>query len=731
LLLLACWFLGSRVIEPRDAGENLIAAALGMAGLVFIVSVAVNFRINYWWSYLALLLATVLFCRPAPEKVTLSLRGLWGAGAGASNSDRTLIEMLGFVLIAHLMVVLKPEVSTDGLAMHLAIPAQIANSGLWDFNFMHVAWAVMPMGGDWVFTLAYILGGEAAARLMNFATLILAIALQYSLIRRFTTRRVSLISSLLFASTPIVQLVTGSLFVENVWSMFLLASLSAVISFRETKRTVFLFVAVVLLGSSCAAKFGALAFVFPILALLIFEAVRTRRSGVLKPAILALLVFAAPPYLTAYLKTGNPVYPFMNSVFRSPWFDTANSFAGSRFHQDMHADILWRITFKTSEYLESQNGAFGFHYFLLLPLTVFAFSRSWRYPPVTALFTGVCAFAITFRSQSNLRYIYPCAAVITIAAAAALEQLRQVFPSLYRATMICLIICAGLNVWFLPSSGWYHRDFANPLSSAAARQYLEESAPERLLVEELNRKFPGEAAAFFEAGGYAGLRATGYTNTWHHDRLFRKLNAAHSSLDCLRLMRQLGVRWYVAPLPESGTTIRQPPVQWFLDDFTRRETQIGRFYLARLLPQFEMESGLPDAVLRSNVTETVAAGQYDDFSRTVQFHGRWTRDVQFSRAFKSTLSYSDQPGESVQLHFRGNELTYVYTKAPNRGMAEIFIDGKSRGVLDLYSRDIGWQSASAFGGLGPDVHMLEIRVLGVRNPASSGHFVDVDAFAVK
>ena len=66
---------------------------------------------------------------------------------------------------------LKPEIGTDGLAMHLAIPMNIAANHRMTFEPARFLWAVMPMGADWAYSIVYLLGGEYAAHLLNFAML--------------------------------------------------------------------------------------------------------------------------------------------------------------------------------------------------------------------------------------------------------------------------------------------------------------------------------------------------------------------------------------------------------------------------------------------------------------------------------------------------------------------------------------------------------------------------------
>ncbi len=68
-----------------------------------------------------------------------------------------------------------------------------------------------------------------------------------------------------------------------------------------------------------------------------------------------------------------------------------------------------------------------------------------------------------------------------------------------------------------------------------------------------------------------------------------------------------------------------------------------------------------------------------------------------------------------------------YTKAFNRGMALVTIDGSARATIDLYDPQMVWQARTVFGGLKPGPHHAEIQVLGRRNSASSSDFIDIDA----
>ena len=111
--------------------------------------------------------------------------------------------------------------------------------------------------------------------------------------------------------------------------------------------------------------------------------------------------------------------------------------------------------------------------------------------------------------------------------------------------------------------------------------------------------------------------------------------------------------------------------------------------------------------------------------------GDWDRGDNFDEAFGKTVAYTDTAGAEVAFAFEGGTLTYICTRAPNRGIASISIDGADKGKFDLYSPTIEWQSKFKFEGLGPGRHVFLLHVTGEGRPGAQGAFVDLDALEVK
>ena len=694
-ILYVCWV--------RADGRDLIDLCLGLAILIVVVSFAVHIRINSVWTYTAALAVALAL---AALHRRLRWPPLWRAGAGTRGWERLFLELLAFTLFIQLLVALQPEVGADALAIHLNVADSVARHGLWDFNFKHVVWAVMPMGGDWLWSATYMFGGEMAARLMNFACVAILAAL-------VSASAGTTLAAALFVSSPLVHLVTGSLFVENVWALLVVAGVVAIAKDRP-------YAAAVLLGVAVSCKFGALAFVIPALVML---ALRMPKRALATTALV--IAFALPPYVNAYVKTGNPFFPFFNATFKTPWFEQATNFRDVAWSEPLTWKTLYDVTFHTRKYIEGQDGGFAFHVFLLLPFALVLLTRG--SPPLVRVSIAVsaAAFVLVFIATPYLRYIYPALALLSIPIAHAVSTLHVA-----RASALAAV---ALNVWFLAASGWYNRQFhvSSAFEPEAVENYMRESAAPRLLVRYLNDHAPGQPVLFLGANQPAGLAATAWSDDWYHYSFSQHIANAQIPFDCLRLVSERGIRWFIAPTADSGAVPRYAVLHPFLERYTRRQQVEGNFQLTRIMPDYEGREGLRRAEAAASGIVIAARGAYDDFHEAVYFQGSWTRDHQFRQAANRSLTYSRKAGNFARLVFRGTSVRYVYTTAQNRGIATIEIDGVEKARIDMYSSDVRWQQSRLFDGLAAGEHTLTIRVLPERNPASSGNFIDVDLLVVE
>lgn len=125
-----------------------------------------------------------------------------------------------------------------------------------------------------------------------------------------------------------------------------------------------------------------------------------------------------------------------------------------------------------------------------------------------------------------------------------------------------------------------------------------------------------------------------------------------------------------------------------------------------------------------------ANGDIDDTSSKIEYSGTWIHSP-FLPAWNGTTSFSNDSAAVARLSFRGSEITWVYAKAYNRGIASASIDGVPVGEIDQYSPDIVWQARTRFAGLSPGKHVIEIKVSGRKDAAASDAYIDLDGFIVR
>jgi glycosyltransferase involved in cell wall biosynthesis len=596
------WFLFSCLVTgalllPHDeepgAASRLLQLLLGVAVWMSLIGIAAHFRVNYTAAYL-IALSLPLAVRPGTARSCLAACGrLLRPVRPPGGAGYAALALAAFPLICHFLVVAKPEVGADALAVHLMVPSWIGFQHYWPFDFHHFAWAVMPLGVDWCYTAVFLPGGEFAARLLNFAFLALLVGLVCAASRRWLPFAPALLVAGLFASTPLVQLVTGSLFAENLWAAFVLAAVLALERYHATGAPRWLCLAGALFGAGLATKLGTIAFLLPAAGFAAWELIARRRALARSAAAAAgalglLLLFGAPAYLFAWAKTGNPVFPFLNGVFKSPWFDTSAHTIDLRFHTPLNVFTPFDVVFHSHRYLESRDGALGFQYLLLVPLALLALTRKRPYPAWFFLAMALIPSLIVFHTMAYLPYVYPALPLLMIASAIALEQFRTGGRLLFRGVLAGLLAAFLLNIYFLPSSGWWHAGFfLNPFKQREVTKTLVDMVPVRGLIEYLNKEHPGAPVALFETGVIAGLRAESYKLGWHDWQYSQQVWALRDAAAYGRLAQSLGIKYFIAPREGSGMSVSPPAAAAFLAQCTEPEYRVGQYELRRLKqPQF-------------------------------------------------------------------------------------------------------------------------------------------------
>jgi hypothetical protein len=678
--------------------------------------------------------------------------------------------------IVYLVNALAPEMSPDGSAYHLPFVARYLRA----HGFARIdqnLYGSLPQGIDLLFLPAVCLGGNSAASLVHLLFLLDLPLLMVSYGRRFGFPLPAAAAAFVVFASPAFGWDGTSAYVD-VAAATILFALFYLLQIWCTERTACLLAPIgILAGFSFSAKYSAAIGIPYALGLVAWRQWRDRKPA-LRPALTigcAAALFVLPWMIKNQIYSRNPLAPFANRIFPNP---QANASLEQQYLLDLHhyhltswLSVPWELTVRG----ERLQGFFG-PIFLLLPLALL----SLRQRQGRRLWLAGVIFALPWFLNAGARFLIPAAPPLTLALALALRSPAGLWPA--------IAVLHGFLSWYATPLHYFDsyapRLGTFPLRGAlrleAEDVYLARNSPGYRIDRMIERTVPrGEKVFSFERIPEAWTTRevlaaeTGAGNQAIRDMLWTAMTpwmfperALAFRFEPRRLRR-------VRTIPTAGSsgTLRS------VSEFTRRSFSTVRitsdlrreaieslaaggiryllvspgsfgandFYdhsstwgielvgasegtrLYALRPAGASLPGDTDAIPRV----TVPPGRYDDADPRIALNAAWTRDTQFPDADQHTLSYSNIPGASASLLFHGRAVTYVYTRASNRGIAEVWIDGVRRDRPDLYSPGTVWRSQSQYEGLGDGDHTIEIRITGERNPRANNCFVDLDGLVVE
>jgi hypothetical protein len=121
---------------------------------------------------------------------------------------------------------------------------------------------------------------------------------------------------------------------------------------------------------------------------------------------------------------------------------------------------------------------------------------------------------------------------------------------------------------------------------------------------------------------------------------------------------------------------------------------------------------------------------FSEVDAGIAYSAGWVRKGH-SYAHGGAVTYATTAGASATFSFSGTSVAWISTRDTNRGQAEVFVDGVSQGIVDLYAATLqGRRIVFSKNDLAPGAHTLQIVVLGTHHPSSGGTRVDLDVLAM-
>jgi len=536
------YFCKSIGISKNDLTHNLLSLSLGLGFYALLINLLVLTPINYKFTYMVLVLIP-LFGYLSYQKLKVNIQNYPIKPLKIPNSLEFLMVIYFFVI--YFFISLLPEFGYDALSVHLSVPSYISNHHQWGFDVEKYIWAVMPMNGDWLYTLVFLLKGEAAARLLNFSFIIVISLLLASEIRRYT-RKYYLLGLGIFLSLPITYLEGTSLFVENIWAIFLLASTICLrLQFKSPSKN-YLLLTSVFLAFGLGTKLLTIGFILPIMLCFILFKPSTFKLKFKNISLYAITVLAlgCVPYLIAYLKTGNPVFPFYNGFFKSPFWNTLESFDNPLWKSGFNFSTLQNLTFNSEKFIEGQVGSFGWVFYVSLPIAIYSIILQKERYSLFILSTVMIFIAIVFSSQSYLRYIYPSIPLLTLLVAISLSQIDKISKKLSCLISRTLWILIALNILFLPAANGWYKDYRLLLSifKSSTDDIYKSYIPERSAVRYINNKYGKNVKVAFFCSPYTSLlKGEAYLANWYNQEFHKSISLIKNKRDFIEIIKKYDI----------------------------------------------------------------------------------------------------------------------------------------------------------------------------------------------
>ncbi|WP_438446659.1 immunoglobulin-like domain-containing protein [Gorillibacterium sp. sgz5001074] len=155
------------------------------------------------------------------------------------------------------------------------------------------------------------------------------------------------------------------------------------------------------------------------------------------------------------------------------------------------------------------------------------------------------------------------------------------------------------------------------------------------------------------------------------------------------------------------------------------------YYVVKTVGASGLES-LPSAEVSAKPLSLIyyGPGQYEDSDASLLYQPSWI--VYGHTAFSGgTIKGFTGTAASVTLNFKGGSVQVYGLKSPYNGIAEVFLDGVSRGTIDYYSSDAQFQQLIFEAtGLSDANHTIKLVNTGTRNPKALESKINVDYMKV-
>ncbi len=476
----------------------ILAWFIGLSVNAYITWIALHWPINFSWTYYIVAFAEIAIFRGHLQKL---FRDAVLEKRFKLSPGQRVIVFWGILILPYFLC---PIYLFDECVRHIFFPKQVFLFAKHVFSPSHV-WALdTELFSQSFFTTSYLFGGEAAMRLINGCMIVATFILFERYIRRVISNRIAYFSTLALVSTPMLSVASCLLYLEviNIFSVaaFVVFAIEAYNDLSEKA----LFLAFSTAAIAYLFKQQSIYVTAPTILMLggrfVIQGYTGRNFTPLKKLAISGAAFAvilAPFLIQNYVITKNPLFPWYNNIFHSPFFEQNNF--GRDFNEPLNFGSLYNITFHGEKFTEYGSFQFGINFFLLawfFPFILFR-RKSYRLRWLLTVIFVAAVLVWWMLTSPNMRYFVGPLLIGSILQGLIIESLwcgirqERAFRFLAKAA-VGVVLCANA-LFFLNAEDRFCR---YPILEAFSKQYSGVEPGHIAFYEERKRVFALAAAKY-------------------------------------------------------------------------------------------------------------------------------------------------------------------------------------------------------------------------------------------
>jgi hypothetical protein len=457
----------------------LLSMILGFGALSFVAFGLALSHTLYLGVVAVVLIVLAILCYPDCRQLTTDLltaaRSTFAAARQTDLRFAALVVALLFVCFqSSLMLALAPETEYDAMMYHLAFPQLYADHGgvienpeCLHSHFCHVV--------EMLYTLALVTAGQPLPQLLDLTVGLIILGLLFCLARRIAGPTAGWLAALVFYALPLIGWESGHALSDLFATLFVFAAVYAAVLWIDLGDNSLLGLAGCYVGLAVGAKLNTLLYVVPLGGLILAylwlpgrflpgstegRTTGERLRGMLRLGLTSLGI-AAPWLVWEWVRTGNPVFPFYNGIFRSPLWEATNermdfsTFGiGRGFVSFLR--LPWDLTASPNRFGQMNMwGGLEALPLLCLPITLLWWPR--RYWHLLWLPAGVLVGGtyLWFSQVKYLRYLSPVVPIMVVLAAVNGVALWTAFGKTpWRKALLSGFALLVAVAWFFDTRCW-------------------------------------------------------------------------------------------------------------------------------------------------------------------------------------------------------------------------------------------------------------------------------------